>query len=314
MKFEILLDNDPGLRDAARKRIEEVAGTASENFIFNQDYPDFGNMIEVNATVSEGDIWKFHDTLMEVQGVVDVDPDLEMEEKEAEINARYFAESALYSSAKGVHPKADWYHHFVRFPEAIQWARSANTSGTGNFKDQKVKVAQLDTGYTNHPEVSRFKANEGYNFLLTEDVANPYDRLQNSRPIPVLWGGHGTSCAGVMIGTFGEIKERESNPDELLHFDDLCDGLFPNIELIPYRVSRNIISFSNNLAKGLYRVIQKGDIPVVSVSHATLLPKRALWLAVKQAVSQGIIIVSAAGSHVKGFKKYLLILLNMRKL
>ena len=185
----------------------------------------------------------------------------------------------------------------------MQWARSAHTSGHSSFSNQRIKVAQLDTGYTRHPEVSQYKVSEGHNFLLTEDPNKPYDRLQNSRPIPVLWGGHGTSCAGVMIGAFAEITDREPSPDEQLHFEDLADGLFPNIDLIPYRVSRNIISFSDKMAKGLHHIIKQGDIPVVSISHATLLPERALWLAVKEAADRGIIVVAAAGSHVKGFKK-----------
>lgn len=303
MKFEILLDNDPALRDKARKNIEKIAGTASENFITGKDYPEFGHLIEINAPVSDADVWKFHDTLMEVKGVVDADPEPNMEDQEDEINARYFAESPLYSSAAVVRPRADWYHHNTRFPEAVQWALSAYTSGKGHFNNQRVKIAQLDTGYTHHPEVKQYKISEGYNFLPTEDAANPYDRLLSTRPIPVLWGGHGTSCAGVMIGSFSQIAEREPSPDDQLYFDDLTDGLFPNVDLIPYRVSQNIISFSNKLAKGLQRVIEKGDIQVVSISHANLLPKRALWLAVKEAANRGIIVVAAAGSHVKGFKK-----------
>jgi len=303
MKYEILLDNKPHLRDQARKQIEEIAGTLSENFIRNQEYPAFGNLVEVNARVAGADIWQLHDELMAVEGVIDVDPDLELEVKENELNAQYYAESALLSSAQAEHPQASWYHDAVRFPEAEQWARSAATAGTGYFRDQRIKIAQLDTGYTHHPEVKNYKVSEGYNFLETEDATKPYDRLQSTRPIPVLWGGHGTSCAGVMIGAFAEITEREPSPDEQLHYEDLTDGLFPNVDLLPYRVSRNIISFSNKLAQGLHHVIQQGDIPVVSISHATLLPKRALWLAVKEAANQGIIIVAAAGSHIKGFRK-----------
>lgn len=108
-----------------------------------------------------------------------------------------------------------------------------------------------------------------------------------------------------MIGSFSQIAEREHSPDDQLYFDDLTAGLFPNIDLIPYRVSQNIISFSNKLAKGLQRVIEKGDIPVVSISHANLLPKRALWLAVKEAANRGIIVVAATGLHVKDFKNIL---------
>jgi len=106
-----------------------------------------------------------------------------------------------------------------------------------------------------------------------------------------------------MIGQQSTLTNIDPKPDDDLILDDRVNGVLPNIDLIPFRISRSIISFTNKMAKALDMIIEKGDIPIVSMSHASLIAKRSHRLAVQEAVNKGILIIAAPGSHIKGFKK-----------
>ena len=169
---------------------------------------------------------------------------------------------------------------------------------------ERIKVAQLDTGYTLHPETADFRISLGRNFIRRENGKPPLDTLESTRPIPFLWGGHGTSCASVMIGkSVGVVQNNDPSPDKKLFFDDRVEGVFRNIDLIPYRISKNIISLNNNMARALEHIVDAGDIPIISMSHASLIARRSHKLATRLAVNNGIIFIAAPGSHLKGFKR-----------
>ncbi len=304
MLFEVLLDNDLGRAEKARIAIENATSSNTENYSNTGNYSEFGHVVEITANVEAGDVWNVQNDLMKIDGVVDVDPELENEDEEERYQAQYFLESKLYSSAGVSRPAADWYHHAIRFDEAKEYAKYAFHNLNGHFDgSQRIKVAQLDTGYTDHPEVKNYLKSEGHNFIKSEASGHPYDRLRSTRPFPIRWGGHGTSCAGVMIGGFSNLNPQDPDPDEDIFIDDLVDGLFPNVDLIPYRISRNIISFNSKMAKAIDMIINRGDISVISISHATLVPRRTHHLAIKEAANRGILVIAAPGSHISGFKK-----------
>jgi len=303
MRLEILLDTDLAACDQARKEIEKEFNTI--NYIQEKDYPRFGNFIEIETgNVSDTDTWRITDQLMQVPGVIDVDPDIHHENEEALISNQFFTENKQLNSLGTAYPPPDWYHHDIFFPEAIALAINEAKTGHGHFDGtNRIKVAQLDTGYTRHPEVKNFNIREGHNFLEKENPKDPKDKLNSTRPFPIFWGGHGTSCAGVMIGTKARISLRDPEPEDDLVMEDRVNGVFPNIDLIPYRISRSIISFTNKMAKALDMIIDRGDIPIVSMSHASLIAKRSHRLAVQEAVNKGIVIVAAPGSHIRSFKR-----------
>jgi hypothetical protein len=303
MRFELLLDNDLSTCDKARKQIEQEFTTT--NYSPAKDYPNFGNFIEIDAgQVSEQDVWKIKDNLMKIEGVIDADPDVELEQEEEKINTRIRQESFELKTSAGTFPSPDWYHHDIAFPAAINYAKGSFQNGTGHFEgSNRIKVAQLDTGYTLHPEVLNFKIDQGHNFLRKENPDDPKDRLESTRPAPIFWGGHGTSCAGVMIGTNATLSLIDPKPEDDLVLSDQVNGVFPNIDLVPFRISRSIISFTNKMAKALDMIIDRGDIPIVSMSHATLMARRSHRLAIQEAVNKGIMIFAAPGSHIRGFKK-----------
>lgn len=303
MRFELLLDNDLSMCDKARKEIEQEFKTA--NYSPAKDYPNFGNFIEIDVgEISDQDAWKIKDNLMKIEGVIDADPDLEQENKEETINTRFRQESVELNNSAVNFPSPDWYHHDIAFPEAIDYAKGSFQNGGGQFDgSNRIKVAQLDTGYTLHPEVTDMQIDQGHNFLKKENPLDPKDRLESTRPAPIFWGGHGTSCAGVMIGTNSTLSQIDPKLDDDLVLSDRVNGVFPNIDLVPFRISRSIISFTNKMAKALDMIIDLGDIPIVSMSHATLIARRSHRLAIQEAVNKGIMIFAAPGSHIRGFKK-----------
>ena len=303
MRFEVLLDNNLANCDKARQQIEKEFKTV--NYSIKKDYPNFGNFIELDAgKISDQDSWKIKENLMKIDGVIDVDPDMDLEQEEIAMNTKFRKESRDLAAANAGFPAPDWYHHNIYFHEAIEHAKKSFQNGTGHFDgSNRIKVAQLDTGYTLHPEVRAFRKNEGYNFLKKENPHDPKDRLESTRPAPIFWGGHGTSCAGVMIGSHAELSLIDPRPDDDLVMEDRVNGVFPNIDLIPFRISRSILSFTNKMAKALDLIIDRGDIPIVSMSHATLLARRSHRLAIQDAVNRGILIFAAPGSHIRGFKK-----------
>lgn len=303
MRFEILLDNDKNACDKARKDIEQQFITT--NYSENKDYPKFGNFVEVDGgDMSWDDAWKVTEELMKMDGVVEVDPEADQDDLEEPISDQFRKESKERLGAMDGFPDADWYHKDIFFQEAIEATIDANKRGEGQFDgSNRIKVAQLDTGYTVHPEVNNYLINDGHNFLKKEDPNIALDKLQNTSPVPIYWGGHGTSCAGVMIGKQSTLSLIDPKLDDDLILEDRVNGVFPNIDLVPFRISRSILSFTNKMAKAFDLIIDRGDIPIVTMSHATLLARRSHRLAIQEAVNQGVIIMAAAGSHIYGFKK-----------
>jgi subtilisin family serine protease len=93
---------------------------------------------------------------------------------------------------------------------------------------ENVRVAHLDTGYTEHPELvigTSIREDLGYNFV--ENTPNPME------PLKTIDEGHGTATASVLVGLAGK-QHKESDPA-------FVEGVAPGAELVPIRVDNDLL-------------------------------------------------------------------------
>ncbi len=214
-------------------------------------------------------------------------------------------EKARKKNAEGEESCPGWFHVQPRFNDAVKYAVKECEEQRGNYcgGETGIKVGQLDTGYTDHPEVVKLKKEDGRSYV---DLPfwirwfNPSSRRPGKDPvveIPLLsWASHGTSSASVLIGTgTGEQEFADGKKDR-------TNGVFPFVDVIPYRISRSVISFTDNLAEGALQAMVDG-CKIITVSHARLYRSSFLDAVIAQSYEDGIIWVAAAGTHVAKVKK-----------
>lgn len=265
------------------------------------------NIYKISLFSSRSTVWDKARKLANIEGVLDVDPI---------INAKVSYELEDYEvppeEMENIHqegrPDPRWYLDNSRFPQAIDYAKAQYEKGEGHFDggECNLNLAHLDTGYTDHPELSKVKRELGYNYVYTildhilsifigrPSKRNAMDRLRNARPFK--WASHGTSTAGIIVGV--ETQNKGTTGDA----PDFTNGVFPNLNLIPYRISETIMSFNNKMAHAARQAMLDG-CKVITMSHAGLLRLRSWKEAVREAYENGVIWVAAPGSHIKGVKK-----------
>jgi len=245
--------------------------------------------------------------LLKFETLKDVDVIVDNSLEEQMINERYSFINEFINDSKSNRPDPSWYHKNIKLKEAFNYLQESFENGSGNFdvENSKINLALIDTGYSNHPETSRIDKVNGRNFMRRENFKNPIDRLQSTRPLPISWGGHGTSCSGIINGVNATIPLENQIAKKDVFFDDLNNGLdtYNNINVIPFKVSRNIISFGNKMPRAINYITKNGTIPVVSMSHASLINRKIYRLATLDAYKKGVIFIAAPGSHVFRSKK-----------
>jgi phospholipase C len=153
-------------------------------------------------------------------------------------------------------------------------------SPTGRHRGAGVIVAHLDTGWTDHPELAGvFDHGLGWDFVGRDPIAR--DELDAGLG---LFPGHGTATASVLAS-----RERD---------DGALWGAAPEATLIPFRVSRSVIHLSTvRMARAIAAAVDAGA-HVISISAGGLW-SWALARAVRDATRRGVVIVAAAGNHVR---------------
>jgi hypothetical protein len=300
--FELCLTHDESLLITCKKEIRKVFRASLKRLIDVKDDNILTDYYRVSLRIREDEIWDTARKLISIEGILDVEPDLDTSLDEQ--YKKLFLEEKKELEQERERPDPRWYHLNTGITEAIAYAKTEFEASTGFFNPAmtKIRIAQFDTGYTNHPEIKLINKKGGYNYIagFIRRILSPgwqrdaRDRLRNFRPF--LWASHGTSTASTIIGSRVFDGKVIDGP-----LQDRVDGLMPhNIDLIPFRISENIISFSNKMTQAINQVIQLGDIPIVTMSHASLFPKRSWKQAVARAYEKGIIWVAAGGSHAFG--------------
>lgn len=166
-----------------------------------------------------------------------------------------------------------------------------------------VVIGHPDTGYRRHPEIwsadlanSAVRADEGWNFV--DDTSDPFDELSNERmPGGLGAPGHGTRTGSVIISGPGSQLGPQS--------PRWVSGVAPGARLIPLRVSPGVVVLDMGKlaaavrhASGDDRTRVKRRVDVISMSLGGL-PSRTLREALEFAVARNVIVLAAAGNHVR---------------
>lgn len=174
----------------------------------------------------------------------------------------------------------DWNRRIVRLDKALAMMP---TKADGGVAWGNLKLAHLDTGYTEHPSLGFrdgvspwVKVDLGFDFFANR--ADPRDPLTKTA-----WQGpgHGTRTASCLAGGA-----------------DGYQGLAPRLSLVPYRVNDNSLIFSRSVeAIGLaIPAALKRGCQVVSISLGfPVVGDGEMGQGVDLAYDAGVIVVAACG-------------------
>jgi thermitase len=166
----------------------------------------------------------------------------------------------------------DWPLRMCRVPQG--WALGGDRRPS---MGQEIRIGHPDTGYSEHPQLwDRARLLTGLGFDFERGAADPRD------PLTGLSGGHGTSTGSVIISGI------EPEPQ--------VTGAAPRASLVPLRVTSSVVLLSfGRLAEAIRYAADRG-FHVVSISLGGPIYSRFLQRAVEHAVSQGLIVIAAAGN------------------
>jgi subtilisin family serine protease len=202
----------------------------------------------------------------------------------AMLGARDPADRTLRRRALAAAPAAvPWHFKELGVPEA---RAHVDTAAPGALP--QVRIAQLDTGYTEHPCFGSWtgsanphvRADLGVNYV--EGGGLPRDPFESQYPG---FPGHGTRIGSVIAA---------NDPGGM-------QGVAAGVTLIPYRVTNTVVvNFMGNetpLDAALMHAIRNNGCKVVNVSLGDpCFPGRANGRAVDYAYDHGVIVVAAAGN------------------
>lgn len=160
--------------------------------------------------------------------------------------------------------------------------------GTIDWGD--VRVAHLDTGYTEHVAFGTWSGGANPNVL----VHLGRDYFRKSRPKPtdqltkgfLLFPGHGTRSGTALAGL-----------DQAAGFT----GIAPRLPLIPCRVTDSSIIDSGAakaIGDAINETVAQNRAKIVSISLGNIIPYKAMGQAVDRAYDAGVIVIAAAGQKV----------------
>ena len=290
-QFEVELNLNIGLQKLA---IREIKSTY--NAIVEPLFPGLKNKPK-NRTLkrfykiviaSSENPWDLARQLEKVEGVEQADPILitsgmenpnknAFSPNESLVAEEEYNRATIENEFPGISPA--WNHDNTNFPEAIKFSKEARrlNGHTG------IRVAQIDTGYSNHPEIDLVKKEEGFDYLGLDDDATD-DRIEGFLKQP----GHGTRTGGVLVGIQTNI------PTDLNH------GVFPYIDLIPYRVANSVIILgtANNVNQAVLNAVNSDNCSVIAMSMGSY-GRRSWKELAKYVYDQGVIWVCAAGNEIR---------------
>lgn len=185
-------------------------------------------------------------------------------------------------------PAPDWHLDFLHVSEA--WSRFP-TGGPG--PGAGVKVAVLDTGYTQHPEIllslarrpGQPNAFDGIDLL---DGNDPLDPLLLAFPLTT--PSHGTAVMSV-------VASPEGNQSNAACAAVGVTGIAPFATLLPVRVTTHVVLIApNKLAPAIVAAVDAGA-DVLNIALGAPLGWAALEDALAYAQSRGVIVVAASGNY-----------------
>ena len=200
---------------------------------------------------------------------------------EADIPVRGYAEeeTAVSEAETGAFaPPLTWVHDILRWDAALAAMPAGVRGGRG------MSIGHPDTGYTKHPNVGA----AGLDLNLDRDVVDgdndALDDLVQHPLWPLPFPGHGTATSSVIVG---------HGPADVG-----IVGLATEAKLVPIRATESVVQvFDSDVAKAVAHARLVG-CHVISMS---LGGKGFFGLKeeIQRAVDAGIIVMAAAGNHVR---------------
>ena len=273
VEYQILLEKE--LNDKARTTIENIYRKTltpiSENINLGNQASEINNCYSLNLDVDEDDTWDLAIGISQLKGVRDVEPNFfipGIREDMPKITACF--------------PPPDhflgWHKIKTKFKEAEEFANSRGRTVGG----KGIRIAQLDTGYTDHPELYDILKHEGYDVYKGD--LDPRDDLEEGL---LLQPSHGTSTASVITAS-----EKKLNDGQTL-------GLAPHVTFIPFRISPSVIHIARQtIEKGVIKAIE-ASCKVITLSMGGAPPRKFWEIATTEAYERGVIWVCAAGNVVE---------------
>lgn len=271
IRYEIYLD--PKKQEETRRNVEKRFNTSLESLVASDVLDskdcDLRNCYIAKFDINEDDVWDLANDIAQIKGVLDVEPELITGIIEDDVEPKKCAEEPKH--------EPNWSHKKTFFKEAEQYSKKEGRTVGG----EGIRIGQLDTGYTDHPEIDRMLKDEGYDSYGRDPEAQ--DELLQGL---LLQPSHGTATASVIIGS------------EMSFPGGGRIGVAPLVSLIPIRISPSVIHvFSETILLGVLRALEKKvDVITMSMGGA---PSRQSWrIASREAYERGVIWVTAAGNKV----------------
>ena len=187
----------------------------------------------------------------------------------------------------------DWNLRMINAPQA--WALFEG--GLARKPWRAVRVAHLDTGYTEHPVFgdwtdhrnATLRPHEGVNYVDQEPEEGGATLRSTSSPLDPLTPsgqpGHGTRTCSVLAG---EVSGKFL-------------GVAPGVTVVPYRVTSHVVIDSvlgeGALEKAIEHAVEHNNCDVISISLGDpCFPKKSVGRAVDKAYEAGVIVAAAAGN------------------
>ena len=191
--------------------------------------------------------------------------------------------------------RSDWNLEMVGARSARAKLLRAQGRTEDNFVDWgDMRVAHLDTGYTEHPG---FGFREGVMpWLLVEEGLN---LLADGHPIDPLDydgnPGHGTRTCSILCGDAADLPGEPAIGSEI--------GVAPRLPVVPCRVTTSVVLVDPErqaaVAKGIRHAVRKRcQVISISLGSPFISPDSGLGQAVDEAYEAGVIIVAAGGQVV----------------
>lgn len=202
-----------------------------------------------------------------------------------------WSSSNWFKAAKKVN---NTYYRFWNW-EAINMPqdKKRNTNTWKKIKQNlsKLRLVQLDTGYTAHSKNARgYDLEKDFDFIDTDH--NAKDEYNKSI---LKFPGHGTRTASVLIGgrLLNDLRNIDGNQG-LLNFNGK-----PKAKIIPYRIADSVILL--NRGKELQRAVKRAITLEVDVMFMCMgsYPRPMIEASAREAYDNGIIWVCAAGNEVE---------------
>lgn len=290
IRFEILLTRNQALKVTAIHEIELKFHTRLYP-VFRPDpglqQSELADLYEAVILTNGANVWDMARELNAVEGVADVDPDLPtagIEPPEDEDFNQFESgggdtnKEAIEAKYKGI--TTYWNQANTFFGKAVEYVKKQESWE----KHPPVRIAQIDTGYTDHPEIKVVNRKKSYNFM--DPRRDGRDELKDGF---MKHPGHGTRTGSVIIGG-----------DTTLAHDD-NNGVFPHVDLVPFRVANSVIILgtADNVSQAVMKAIED-DFEIITMSMGSY--GRNSWRALAEyAYNKGVFWVCAAGNEVRKF-------------